>query len=108
VGGTFAARQGADVASANNLAVVANTTEITGTTQVNLIANTGWVNGSQITLLLASGITIKNGQTTSGSNITILLDGAADFVTSAASSLTLLLCEVGGTQAWREISRRSY
>ena len=108
VSGTFAANQGSDVASANNLAVVANSTEITGTTQVNLIANTGWVNGSQITLLLASGITIKNGQTTSGSNITILLDGAADFVTSAASSLTLLLCEVGGTQAWREISRRSY
>ena len=108
VGGTFAARQGADVASANNLAVVANTTEITGTTQVNLIANTGWVNGAEINLLLANGITIKNGQTTSGSNITILLDGAADFVTASASMLTLVLSEVGGTQAWREKSRRSY
>ena len=108
VGGTFAARQGADVASANNLAVVANTTEITGTTQVNLIANTGWVNGAEINLLLANGITIKNGQITSGSNITILLDGAADFVTASASMLTLVLSEVGGTQAWREKSRRSY
>jgi hypothetical protein len=102
------ANQGSDVASANNLAVVANTTEITGTTQVNLIANTGWVNGAEINLLLASGITVKNGQTTSGSNITILLDGAADFVTASASMLTLVLSEVGGTQAWREKSRRSY
>ena len=102
------ANQGTDVASANNLAVVANSTEITGTTQVNLIANTGWVNGAEINLLLANGITIKNGQTTSGSNITILLDGAADFVTASASMLTLVLSEVGGTQAWREKSRRSY
>ena len=47
-------------------------------------------------------------QTTSGSNITILLDGAADFVTASASMLTLVLSEVGGTQAWREKSRRSY
>lgn len=108
VSGNMAANQGADVASANNLAVVANTTEITGTTQVNLIANTGWVNGAEINLLLANGITIKNGQTTSGSNITILLDGAADFVTASASMLTLVLSEVGGTQAWREKSRRSY
>jgi len=108
VSGTFAANQGSDVASANNLAVVANSTEITGTTQVNLIANTGWVNGAEINLLLANGITIKNGQTTSGSNITILLDGAADFVTASASMLTLVLSEVGGTQAWREKSRRSY
>ena len=108
VNGTMAVNQGTDVASANNLAVVANSTEITGTTQVNLIANTGWVNGAEINLLLANGITIKNGQTTSGSNITILLDGAADFVTASASMLTLVLSEVGGTQAWREKSRRSY
>ena len=107
VSGNMAANQGADVASANNLAVVANTTEITGTTQVNLIANTGWVNGAEINLLLANGITIKNGQITSGSNITILLDGAADFVTASASMLTLVLSEVGGTQAWREKSRLS-
>ena len=32
----------------------------------------------------------------------------ADFVTASASMLTLVLSEVGGTQAWREKSRRSY
>lgn len=105
VAGTFASEQGADVASANNLAVVSNSVEITGTTQINLIANTGWVNGSVIHLIFTSTPTVKNGQTTSGSNITILLAGAADFSATADDVLTLMLCEVGGTQAWREVSR---
>lgn len=105
VAGSFAAEQGADVAAANNLAVVANVTEITGATQINLIANTGWVNGSEITLMFSSTPTVKHGQATSGSNITILLAGAADFVASSNDLLTLVLGEIGGTQAWREKSR---
>jgi len=102
--------QGKDVASANNLSLGTdgNTFEITGTTQVNLIANTNWQNGSEITLLLASGITVKHGQATSGSNITISLSGAADLVTAAETALTLVLSEVGGTQKWREKHRVSY
>jgi len=105
---TYATRvlqaQGADVASANNLSlgVDGNTFEITGTTQINLISNTNWQNGSEVTLLLASGITIKHGQATSGSNITISLSGAADLVTTSETSLTLVLSEVGGTQKWRQ------
>lgn len=96
--------QGADVASANNLVLNSGgyTFEITGTTQVNLIASTGWQNGSEVTLLLASGITIKHGQTTSGSNITISLSGATDLVTAAETTLTLVLSEMGGTQKWRQ------
>jgi len=103
-------KQGADVTSAKNLTLGSdgNTFEITGTTQVNLIASTGWQNGSEVTLLLASGITVKHGQTTSGSNITISLSGAADLVTAAETALTLVLSEVGGTQKWREKSRVSY
>jgi len=103
-------KQGADVTSANNLTLGTdgNVFEITGTTQVNLIANTNWQNGSEITLLLASGITIKHGQATSGSNITISLSGAADLVTAAETTLTLVLSEVGGTQKWREKGRVSY
>ena len=102
--GRFAGLQGADVASANNLSLGAdgNTFEITGTTQINLISNTNWQNGSEVTLLLASGITIKHGQATSGSNITISLSGAADLVTTSETSLTLVLSEVGGTQKWRQ------
>jgi hypothetical protein len=103
-GGRLQQKQGADVTSANNLSLGAdgNTFEITGTTQINLIANTNWQNGSEITLFLASGITVKHGQATSGSNITISLSGAADLVTAAETALTLVLSEVGGTQKWRQ------
>lgn len=99
--------QGADVASANNLTLGTdgNAFEITGTTQVNLIDNTGWENGSMITLLFTSTPTVKHNQATSGSNITIQLAGAADFAATAGDTLTLMLSEIGGTQAWREVAR---
>ena len=99
--------QGADVASANNLVLGSdgNTFEITGATQVNLISNLTWQNGSKINLLFTSTPTVKHNQATSGTNITIQLAGAADFVASAGDTLTLVLSEIGGTQAWREISR---
>jgi hypothetical protein len=98
--------QGTDVASANNVLLgEGNTFEITGTTQINLISNTSWQNGSVIRLVFTSTPTVKNGQTTSGSNITIKLAGAADFSATADDVLVLMLSEVGGTQAWREVSR---
>lgn len=107
VAGSMGAQQGADVASTNNLVLGTdgNAFEITGTTQINLIANTGRVNGGIVNLIFTSNPTVKNGQATSGSNITILLAGAADFVASSNDVLTLMLCEVGGTQAWREVCR---
>lgn len=37
-----------------------------------------------------------------------MLAGATDFSATADDILTLMLCEVGGTQDWREKSRRSY
>jgi hypothetical protein len=99
--------QGADVASANNLVLGSdgNTFEITGTTQINLISNLTWQNGSQVTLLFTSNPTVKHNQATSTTNITIQLAGAADFVASAGDVLTLVLSEIGGTQAWRETGR---
>lgn len=99
--------QGADVASANNLVLGSdgNTFEITGTTQINLISNVGWQNGSEINLVFTSTPTVKDAQATSGTNITIILAGSTDFVASADDILTLVLCEVGGTQAWREKCR---
>ena len=100
-------KQGADVASANNLTLGGdgNVFEITGTTQINLINNTNWQNGAEITLTFSSSVTVKNNQGTSGSNVNILLAGGADFAATADDLLTLVLCEVGGTQAWREKSR---
>lgn len=106
--GTIAtANQGADVASANNLVLGTDgdVFEITGTTQINLISNLNWANGSRITLLFTSNPTVKHNQATSTTNITIQLAGAADFVASAGDTLTLVLSEIGGTQAWREVSR---
>ena len=99
--------QGADVASANDVTLGddGNVFEITGTTTVNRIVNTGWQNGSQITLLFTSNPTITHGNATGGANVTILLAGASDFSATAGDTLTLLLCEIGGTQAWREIGR---
>jgi hypothetical protein len=99
--------QGASVASANNLALGAdgNSFEITGTTQINLITNTNWQNGSIIRLLFTSTPVVKNGQATSGANITIKLAGGVDFSATADDILTLELCTIGGTVAWREVSR---
>ena len=99
--------QGASVAAANNLVLGAdgNAFEITATTQINLISNLTWQNGSKIVLLFTSNPLVKQAQATSTTNITILLDGAADFQASAGDTLTLMLCTIGGVQAWRELGR---
>jgi hypothetical protein len=99
--------QGADVASANNLSLGTdgNAFEITGTTTINLISNTNWQNGSVIRLAFSSSLTVTNNAGTSGSNINILLAGGANFSATANDILTLMLCEIGGTQNWVEVSR---
>lgn len=99
--------QGADVASANNLALgsYGSTFSITGTTQINLLTTTGFLDGDVVRIIFTSTPTVKNGQTTSGSNVTILLAGAADFSATANDVLTLVLSTSGGTQAWREVGR---
>ncbi len=106
-GGRIQGAQGIDVASANDLVLGGdgNTFEITGNTQINHIANTGWQNGSEVTLLFTSTPTVDHANASAGANITILLDGAVDFVAAAGDRLKLLLCEIGGTQAWREVGR---
>lgn len=106
-GGRVETKQGVSVASANNLALGSdgNVFEITGTTQINLISNANWQDGSEITLLFTSTPTVKNGQATSTSNITIKLAGGVDFSATADDALKLVLSTVGGVQAWREVSR---
>ncbi len=105
--GQILATQGAGVTAANNLSLGTdgNVFEITGTTQINLISNVGWQNGASVTLLFASTPTVKHNQTTSSTNIKILLAGAVDFAATADDTLTLVLSSVGGTQAWREAAR---
>ena len=106
-GGRLQQKQGADIASANNLSLGTdgNAFEITGTTTINLISNTNWQNGSVIRLAFSSSLTVTNNAGTSGSNINILLAGGANFSATANDILTLMLCEIGGTQNWVEVSR---
>lgn len=99
--------QGADVASANDLTLGSdgNCFEITGNTQINAITTSGWQNGAMITLLFTSTPTVKHNTAGGAGTAVILLAGAADFSATAGDTLTLRLCEIGGTQAWREIGR---
>ena len=100
--------QGADVAStagAMSLGTDGNSFEITGTNSITLISNVGWQNGATVTLIFTSTATLVNGTSTSGTNITMKLAGAANFVATADDTITLLLSEVGGVQAWREVGR---
>jgi len=103
-------RQGADVASASTIELGndGNSFEITGATQIDLISNVGWQNGSEITLYIEAGGGLSHGTATSGSDITILLAGAANFGPSNEAMIVLVLGEVGGVQAWREKSRKEY
>lgn len=100
--------QGADIASGTNLTLGTdgNTFEITGTTQIDLILITNWRNGSVVTLVFNESLTVRHGIATAGSNVTILLAGAANFSATANDTLTLVLCETtAGGQAWRELAR---
>jgi hypothetical protein len=104
---SFQHKQGADLTAANNLVpgLDGDKFEVTGATEIQLIANTGRQNGSQITLLFASTPTVKHNTATSGANITIQLAGSADFSATAGDLLVLELLESGGTQMWRESTR---
>lgn len=105
--GRFNELQGADTPSTNNLALdsTGNTFEITGNTQINAIETERWQNGSKVTLLFSSNPTVKHNTAGGAGTAVILLNGAADFGATAGDTLTLVLCEIGGTQAWREIGR---
>jgi len=103
----FKMNQGIDVASANSLELGydGNVFEITGTTQVNAIYTTGWQNGSVVVLLFTANPTVKHNTAGATGTGVMLLLGAGDFSSTSNDSLTLVLSEVGGTQAWREVSR---
>lgn len=98
--------QGSDVASANNLTLGGdgNCWTITGTTTINGIFGTNWINGSLITLRFDDVLTVKHG-TGGGGTREILLAGAADFLTSNNDTLTLRLMINDGVPMWHEIAR---
>ncbi|MGD9600080.1 MAG: hypothetical protein AB7P94_17330 [Steroidobacteraceae bacterium] len=97
----FVQLQGADVASATTIKLTTNCKEITGTTDVAAIDTTKWQNGSRVVLFFSSGITVKHNTAGATGSKPILLTLGVDFVNP--SYLELMLCEVGGIQAWRQI-----
>lgn len=100
--------QGADVASVAGAIALGNdgnTFEITGTNAITLISNVGWQNGAEITLIFTSTATLTDGTANSGTDIGMELAGNANFSATADDAVTLVLCEIGGTQRWREKSR---
>lgn len=100
--GRVQGQQGSDVASANDTTLtLGNYFDITGVTQINGIAVSGWRAGSQVTLQFDSAPTIKNNTAASAGFASLILAGATDFVASAEDTLTLIY---DGT-FWREICR---
>lgn len=100
--------QGADVASvagAITLGSDGNVFEITGTNAITAIVNTGWQNGSEVTLLFTSTASLTDGTANSGTSIGFELAGNVNFTGSSDDSITLTLCEIGGIQRWREKCR---
>lgn len=97
--------QGTVVTAANNLALGTggNYFQVDGATQINLLDNSSWQGGAEVTLKFNSNPTVKNNQAASGNNKPILLAGAADFVASANDTLTLIYDSTDS--AWYETSR---
>jgi len=92
----------ATVASANNLTLTTgNVFSITGTTQITAITNTNWQAGSQIILIFAGVLTVKNNTAGGAGTSPLLLAGGVDFATTANDVLKLVY---NGTN-WIEVSR---
>lgn len=100
-------RQGTDVASlAGAISLGEGTTfEITGTNAITLISNVGLRNGFEVTLIFTSTAVLTDGTANSGTDIGMELASNTNFTGSADDVVTLVLCEIGGVQRWREKSR---
>ena len=102
--GRLQAHKGADVASADEitLGTDGNYFDITGTTTINHINNSGWQNGSVVVLQFDASVTVThNSGSPVGSEASILLSGAGNF--SATANDTLMLVYDGTT--FREVAR---
>jgi hypothetical protein len=96
--------KGADVGSANDMTLgdAGNLFQITGTTQINRITTTGWLQGAEITLKFSGSVTVTHqGAATSGALARLNLAGAVNFSATANDVLKLVY---DGTD-WFEVSR---
>ena len=102
--GRLQTHKGGDVASADEitLGTDGNYFDITGTTTINHINNSGWQNGSVVVLQFDAGVTVThNSGSPTGSEASMLLSGGVNF--SAAADDTLTLVYDGTT--FREVAR---
>lgn len=98
--------QGTDVASTAGVMTLnndGNVFEITGTNTITAINNTNLKNGFTVVLLFTSTATLTDGTANSGAAIGMELSGNTNFTGSADDAVILQLCEIGGTQRWRQI-----
>lgn len=95
--------KGADVASANDLDLGfdGNYFDITGTTQINGISETGWQAGDIVTLGFDAAPTLKHATAAGVGYASCELASSVDFVASAGDTITL---RYDGAD-WRELSR---
>ncbi len=72
------------------MTVTANAyTDITGTTQINRIANANFNAGDDVYLQFDGALTVKHNQTAGGGYVPILLSGSVDLSTAAGTRLRL-------------------
>ena len=99
----YCMEKGADVASADEvtLGMDGDYFDITGTTEINHITETGWQAGSVMMLQFDASVTVKHNTASTPPEAPILLSGAGDFSATAGDTLQL----VYDGAAWREVSR---
>jgi hypothetical protein len=73
---------------------------ITGTTTISRISSTNWTDGSIVTLVLPSGITLEH-LSASGTGAQMNLAGGSNLTTAAVTYITFVL-----DTAWIELYRR--
>ena len=96
--------KGSDIASADTITLGndGNYFDITGTTTIHHIDNSGWQTGSMVTLQFDASVTVThNSGTPTGSEASLLLSGAGNLSATAHDTLTLVY---DGT-TWREVAR---
>ena len=100
LGGVLQGFKGADLTSANDMAVPAgNYVDVTGAVQINTMAVTGLQAGTVITLQFDGAPTVKHA--TAGAGAQFALAGSVDFTASAGDTLTV----VYDGSVWREMAR---
>lgn len=101
---------GSPVASGNNLKLGdgGNKFHITGTTTINDIQVSNWEDGSEVTLIFDSALTVQHNIPPSAGFARILLAGSGNFAAAPNSRLILMYDKtniVTGTSAWLELAR---